>query len=60
MPAAAEHAVFEQHALDFENVKVIDRARHGYEAESQGSAVHQRGKSLYQQRQRIGTEPNLV
>ena len=27
--AAAEHAIFEQHALDFDNVEVIDYERHG-------------------------------
>ena len=29
MSAAAEHAIFEQHALDFNNVEVIDCERHG-------------------------------
>ena len=29
MPAAAEHAIFEQHALDFDIVDVIDYERHG-------------------------------
>ena len=29
MSAAAEHAIFEKHALDFDNVEVIDRERHG-------------------------------
>ena len=29
MSAAAEHAIFEQHALDFDNVEVIDSERHG-------------------------------
>ena len=31
-----------------------------HEAESQGGAVHQRGEALYEQRQRVGTEPNVV
>ena len=30
MSAAAEHAIFEQHALDFDNVEVIDCERHGW------------------------------
>ena len=29
MSAAAEHAIFEQHAFDFDNVEVIDCERHG-------------------------------
>ena len=31
-----------------------------FEAESQGSTPHQRREALYEQRQRIGIEPNLV
>ena len=29
MSAAAEHKIFEQHAVDFDNVEVIDSERHG-------------------------------
>ena len=29
MSAAAEHAIFEQHALDFDNLEIIDCERHG-------------------------------
>ena len=34
--------------------------RHEAEIHDQGSAEHQRGKALYEQRKWIGTEPNLV
>ena len=60
MLAAAVHANFEQHTLDFDNVKT-DRLRTSrFEPESQGSTPHQRGEALYEERRRIGIEPNLV
>ena len=58
MFAAAEHAIFEQHALDFDNVEVIDCERH--EESRKRCTSTQKSRSLYEQRQRIGTETNLV
>ena len=52
--AAAEHAIFEQNAFDFDNVEVTShRLRTSWhEAESQGSAVNQRGKALYEKKKK--------
>ena len=59
MSAAAEHAIFEQHAFDFDNVEVIDCEHHGLKRRVK-EALHINAEKHYEQRQRIGIEPNLV
>ena len=59
MSAAAEHASFEQHALDFDNVQVIDCERHGMKRRIK-EALYIDAEKHSIQRQRIRTEPNLV
>ena len=54
MSAAAEHAIFEQHAVDIDNVEVIDYERQGMKrrVKDYGSSVsfHQRRGELDEQR----------
>ena len=60
MSAAAEHAIFEQHALDFDNVEVIDCERHSLKRRVKDALHINAEKHCMNERQRIGIEPNLV
>ena len=60
--AAAKHAIFEQHALDFDNVEVIDCERHMLKRRAK-EVLHinaEKPSIKKAKRQRIGIEPILV
>ena len=62
MSAAAEHAIFEQHAFDFDNAEVIDCERHGLKRRVKPSEALHINAEKHSMNKHNGLElnPNLV